>query len=286
MTRTHTYTYTRTFTLPEYYVITNVGTFMQTPLPKKMPNQMVLHQVLAANPNYFRAVKRMQHLYKPRIILDNGAHEDCLASEEAYKGMIEELQPDVVVLPDLIGQRWEDSFKVSLKFSEWMIAHFPQMEMIFACQGEDPPQTLKAYAQAYRELPADKFIIGFGQSYLCWQRDGLRDDMARRELMYRLIKYMGFAIDDVQHRGHILGGRWNTCPMDECYQQLNITGLDSVKPCTCAVQGTTYPVRTNGKIDLADMSVPHSIGSLVQNINTFIDAYQLAPIDWPSVWMK
>jgi hypothetical protein len=163
---------------------------------------------------------------------------------------------------------------------------------MFAAQGEDRDDVLCQYDWALRTLNPRDYIIGFGQAYLQWA-DGYTDQDRRRsdwekprqEMIEDIESYSGLQKMNL-FQFHILGARWNPMPLFHLLEKVNIVGLDSVKPCTCAFASTYYPVykQEHRKIDLCD-EVQHCLtNSLTLNIDRLIDAYSLQPVDWSRIY--
>lgn len=275
------------FNPPNYYMILNVGMMVQRPALHFYPYHMILAQQYAKGGEEYRsAVKTLSYgansVPNRQLILDNGAHEGIDIDSESYKEIIEELRPDVVVLPDLVGRPAEESFKVSQRFSHWVMSHYPHMKTMFAGQGQNQDEILEIYGDAFAEWDPARCIIGFGQAYLTWEdpKKGLTQEKARITMIQDIVSYEG-AKHLQNHQFHILGGRWGPQSLAWFRDKLNITGLDTVKPLTSCLSKMQYPHYAEGhqKTDLLGTELVTDL-ELKASVDELVDAYDLAPISW------
>lgn len=264
---------------PRYYMITNAGTMIHSTELRNYPYHLVLAQMCLANPLYMNMAKELCMRRGHYVILDNGAHEGQLVGDDDYIDVIREIMPHVAVMPDLIGEHSAASRDRSLEFATRMFSAFgSKVKGMFAGQGSSPEDVINGYEWAYQNLDPSWFAIGFGQSYLQFERpaDGFVDEMARSALLLRLRDRLGFKTPE--HTGHILGARWvpdsNTSGLVDSYAGLNICGLDTIKPCKCALDKTLYPVRLPGKIDRDSMQSADERVVLL-NAASLADVYDL-----------
>lgn len=270
-----------------YYMIVNTGTLIQSQVCQRYPYHMVLAQQYIADEVYRATLAKMQELDTCRIILDNGAHEEIDIDLDIYKAVIKELEPDCVVLPDLVGRPGSKSYHHSMAFADWMEEHQPDARLMFAAQGENKEDILYQYDLAHRSLDPGIFMIGLGQAYLHWVKDSWtkQHEAARQAMILDMIKYGGLDLMQA-HQYHILGGRWSPAHYGRIGTMINISGLDSVKPCTCAYTGMKYPKRVMGKdkLGLCDSSYTVSPGLLTHNIDLMGISYGLNQIDWGALY--
>lgn len=276
-----------------YYMIVNTGTLIQSQVCQRYPYHMVLAQQYIADETYRATLAKMQELDTCRIILDNGAHEGIDIDLDVYEAVIMELEPDCVVLPDLVSRPGSQSYDLSMAFAEWMWKHQGGTRLMFVAQGENKEDVLYQYHRAHRYLDPKDFMIGLGQAYLHWVKDPWTNqhEAARQAMILDMIRYGGLDLMQA-HQYHILGGRWSPAHYGRIGSMINISGLDSVKPCTCAYAGTSYPVYpyNKGKIDLCDSTYAVSNDLLTLNIDRLTTSYGMRQINWAlmygtkSVW--
>lgn len=260
----------------EYYMIVNMGTLGMCDYVQFYPRQLVLAQIYVQEKYYrktLRNIRRRSSIpgYPQRIILDNGAHENAQVSTEDYFQVVCDLEPDVVVLPDKIGEAHYDSRNFSMLFGSMIKNKFPRMEMMYVPQGRNKEEILAEFQWAYLsgQLP-ENVIVGWGQSYLTWEDEHLKDEDARFRLMSDVSKLMKGR--EIKHRSHILGGRWRPRNFGPFYNYFNFRGLDSIKPCTCALQGKTYPEYKHRKTEIESMACA-DVDLLYENIGVFCEQY-------------
>lgn len=230
-----------------YYLITNVGTFVGSDFALKYPRHLILlRQLRAGGQAFLDRLAQMRRHTMPSIILDNGLAEGHVANTDEYMDAIKKTRPSCVVLPDLLDVSAAESRNHSLDFADRIRKECPNllnegMRMMFVPQGLNPHDNLACYAWALQRLDPTNFVIGIGLSWKLWQKQHPELDKeteAARELMFEQIMAIP---SSSRYRFHVLGGRWGASHLYARYP--NIVGLDSVKPCTCALNGMVYPHR-------------------------------------------
>lgn len=267
----------------KYYLITNVGSY-DLSVVQRYPFHMVLAQVYNKSPSLRRNLDSMKATYRPRIIMDNGAHEDGQIHFDQYIEAILRLRPDVVVLPDLIGWPHGHSRSFSMEFRDKLRALLPpeyikHIQFVYVPQGSNSGEVLEEFDWALKALSPLRYIIGFGQAYLHWCLSP--EDVDSEAPRQKMIEDVLTRRQPPDHRFHILGARW--------HPELNLAlwspfvGIDSIKPSICAAAGTTYPQRphlsTLGnryRLSYLDDKRADPDG-LIANINEFISAYSCDP---------
>lgn len=278
---------------PNYYMIVNIGTLLHSQICQRYPYHMVLAQQWAASEAYRQTISKMQLMDNCRIILDNGAHEGIDIDIDLYTKVVRELEPDVVVLPDLVGRPGDESRALSLKFADALAKqHGCPIKYMFAAQGQDRDDVLFQYDWAMTYLDPKDYIIGLGQAYLQWTNEPVGQDRGgpdwekpRQKMIEDMEAYAGLTKLQA-YQFHLLGARWNPMALFRIYRKLNIVGLDSIKPCTCTFAGTYYPVykQEKRKLDLCDDNGYCSTNALTLNIDRLVDAYGLQTIDWSKIY--
>lgn len=112
-----------------------------TPLLREFASMSRYHLVLAqvTQPSYFKFYKEMK-ARGDYIILDNGAYELARFDPRRYAEIIDDLKPDLVVLPDILLGDVADSFAYSTGMRIWLesvLKHKPEwMIALQAPQGQ------------------------------------------------------------------------------------------------------------------------------------------------------
>jgi hypothetical protein len=222
------------------------------------PNTLVLAQLCTSRGYRTRIKQKLED--GDRIILDNGAHEGIDIDLNEYKQIALDLLPSVVVLTDLVGRSNLDSRKQSLEFIRRLSVDDSEKFMragtkfMYVPQGQTKDQVLYDYAWALDNLSSEQYVIGLGQGYLCWvdADHDANDETTRAPMIEQVMeKAHGYP-----HEFHVLGARWAAGGCDYSIYE-NITGIDSIKPCTCASFGLTYPQRPpKGQRSVDRMSAP------------------------------
>jgi hypothetical protein len=258
-----------------YYMITTKG-MIDSPLAQVYKHHMLLAQTMSDSVMSL-AGKGLCCDPNKIVILDNGAHENALVDDGVYMDIIDYLRPQVVVLPDLIGELGGKSFERSMAF-ERRVRHYQtrtewRCKFMIPVQGNSRTDVLITYdsvMHALQKAPGD-YILGFGQSYLQFLQSPEEQHTEVRR--YELIREVMMNPLAKRFRFHVLGGRW--WPGDYSHW-LNIIGLDSIKPLTCALSGTIYPACPGEarKLDLLDTRRVDS-RLFTQNVGAFAKAYGL-----------
>lgn len=270
-----------------YWMICNVGTLMRNTYARHYPRHLVLAQLWRDSIPYRDAISSMQRSHGTEIILDNGAHEGELVTDDCYLEVIQELNPNIIVLPDLIGQSGSISIERSLEFCQKLDKRgfYGPGGLMIPCQGLTPPNVVDAYSHAMATLDPKRFIIGFGQSYKVFEESpevrglNVQEEDARFKLMKRVLQHYKAP----EFRFHILGGRWKASRkfVETVWRNdeyiIRFTGLDSIKPCTCSLNEIMYPNRPISPVDRRSMNSA-TIHKLVYNVAAFCDAYGLINI--------
>ncbi len=228
----------------KFHLITNVGTLIKSPLAIDYPSTLALAHIYAKHPAYANTLK-MKIRVGHRVILDNGAHEGIDIDLAEYAKVITDLAPSVVVMTDLINRPREESRKRSFELFDHL-AEFQQSDaamntqFMYVAQGTSKQEVLDEYEWAINELDPVLFIIGLGNGYLHWVREtGDENKEETRMPMVGEVLGMPGAED---HEFHVLGARWSADNSDYAYFE-NISGIDTIKPCTCASSGLVYPTK-------------------------------------------
>lgn len=262
--------------LPEYHMIVNAGTFLNCAYARAYPRHLFLAQMIAAD-HYYEAVVTDYCREHTDTILDNGAHEGLDFDVATYLEIAASVMPGMVVLPDLIGQHHADSRKHSMASACSLMQrlHTRCPRMMYAPQGQNEDEILQEYAWAQTELDPQIYTIGFGQSYLAFEREGLTDEEARGYLMRQVLAGQP---ENAQCRYHVLGARWSPENFRPLYKSYSFTGLDTIKPCTVSLNGdgvSLYPCKPQrNKLDLMDPRIADGI-RLRDNVMALCSAYGL-----------
>jgi hypothetical protein len=238
-----------------YYMIANIGTLVQSKMVQRYPYHLFLAQLYIESEDYRSTIKRMRIEYGTRVILDNGAHEGEIIEPDLYAEVLQDmLCPDLpmtVVLPDLIGFNAIRSRVRGMVFME-RFERFPELTFMYVPQGEHQEDIVREFYLAQERLDPNRCILGFGQSYLKWEDQYVRDEDARFQLVRRVVEGGRHPVPY-----HILGARWRPRRwdwLDGYRNEIKVLGLDTVKPITCALGHTMYPSKPgSGKVDLSSM---------------------------------
>lgn len=241
-----------------FYLITNIGTFMGEERIRQLPYHLVLAQVLETDSTYYGCVLKVCR--EREVILDNGAYEGIVFSPDKYLEMALDLKPWCVVLPDLVGEDAKLTRKLSIDFS----LKLPEdQQVMYVPQGRTPEEVLDEYDWAVEHMNPDLTILGIGKSYLLW---GEGED-ARSEMLDEI----AMTEPACDSRYHILGARWvPTKTFAETY--IPVIGIDTMKPCACALAGIVYPDEPTEKISHLSPEVA-SWELLCMNTAAFCTAY-------------
>lgn len=265
-------------TKPIYYMIANLGTLLASPTARRYSYHMVLAQPYASSGAMRSIIEAMISVRGTEFILDNGAHEGEVMDDDEYMQVVKSLKPECVVLPDLIGRPWKESRDRSIDFDDKLRSGLVNSEMrrMFVPQGDSKEGILAAVDWACSNLDPDQYTIGLGQSYLTWETETRKDEAARAAMILD-IRAQIHPSDLAVSRFHLLGGRWSPVHIDMMAPKgsLLIVGLDSIKPCTCALNQVLYPERPeNNKTDFLDERIA-SEHALSHNMYDFCRLYGL-----------
>lgn len=269
----------------QFYLITNTAMLKKYEWTRRYKYHLVLAQVLARDQEYFELVQTM--IAKgASVILDNGIHEGVVCSLSEYYEIANELQPECIVLPDLIGAHAIESRTRSLVFYRWLLQRkWPVPSTMYVPQGLCQREIVDDFLWSlnyFQDQPCS-IRIGMGNAYkYCYTNADKEHNTSPEEVKVRLVKAMLFecarcAAIETFPQMHILGGR---AISSKWYGlQPNIVGIDSLDPCRCALDGQFYPVKeseydrsTKSAFDFMD----HRTGSftmLHENCRRFCDEY-------------
>lgn len=260
---------------PPYYFIGTVGAMTHSRLARSYPYQLILAQMWLGSVDYQRAVISMKweldRNQSYNIILDNGAHEGINISLEDYFTVVLQASPSCVVLPDLIGKSHIDSRIRSMLFAEQVLKLYPATKLMYVPQGRNRDEIVEEFEWAQNELDPNTYTIGFGQSYLTWETDEEKDEVARLRLVGTIMSHS----NAYRARYHILGARWHPKSFANHFDKFHFVGLDTIKPCHCCLEGRMYPSKPPRKIDRMDKACP-SDALLSANIQKLCDHYELS----------
>lgn len=251
-----------------YYLIANTGTLLHNPYAQSYQRQLMLTQMFEKDPRLMTVAKHIRK--NARIILDNGEYEGFSVSTRQYTEVIKELMPQVVVLPDLFQGDAEKSRQTSLAYWDELCSKLgPKVHRItpmYVPQGRTKEENFQAFEWAIKYLPPKKFIIGFGKSYLLWRNsvDEPHTETIRERMIHAVMALPGAA----KHHFHVLGARWT---FTRAYGQYpGILGVDTYKPCRCALAGRVY---TDTIKDGDVAHVPHHSVLEATQLRTNVEAF-------------
>lgn len=233
-----------------YYMIVNAGTLLHYESVRTYPRHLVLAPVLARNSDMLDTVREMIKS-GVAVILDNGAYEGELMSTKEYAQMVAFLQPTVAVLPDLPNHNHLDSRDCSMDAWRQIRQLNPTQKVMYQPQGVTREQVLKEYSHIIHTYTGHQaLVIGLGLAYKHWLPGGptsaTPDDEGAREHM--VVSVMNIP-NAHKHKYHILGGRWEGSWLFSDNWP-NIKGLDTAKPCNCALAGQAFPCpNVNSQVD-------------------------------------
>lgn len=92
------------------------------------------------------------------VILDNGTYEN--GTPMFSPEIVEELVPDVVVLPDYLLQPWEKTWHAAMHFLNTHFDHFPQVKWMYVPQAEEGDY--EGFIRSYEEIKDDPRITWLG----------------------------------------------------------------------------------------------------------------------------
>lgn len=261
-----------------FYMIPDAGSFLRSPWVQGYPFQLLLWQQFAAQSSVDRArMIWIAQSTRDRVqcrILDNGAHEDLQCPAGDYLMLALAVKPDILVLPDTVGDENTKSRERSLSFVDKLNLNGYKGRFMYAAQGASYGQVLEEYAWALDNLDPVQFVIGFGQSYLTLVKDvGDKDkERTRLPLIDRVLNHPNSRWFEF----HILGGRWHPVNIGHRYPSSKILGVDSIKPFKCAAGLTMYPQQGTTWLkpeDQREDQIP--LGQVYLNMAAFGDAYGL-----------
>lgn len=258
----------------KFWPIFNLGTLIGNPYAAMVGNQLVLAQHYIYNHRYQQAILNIKHWNGTRFILDNGAHENERVDNDDYLQVVLRLNPWAFVLPDIVlGSAVESrilGFEFLTKVREVWAGVDEEAMFFYAPQGRTPEETLQEYQWAIETLNPRRYIVCFGQSYLAWLEDASEKDveLRREQLFTEVMEIKG----SENFMYHILGGRWKPTAMYGNHPR--VVGLDSIKPCRCALEDKVYPAKAQCfTYILSDERT--AVDTLAHNIAEFCNLYAL-----------
>jgi len=290
-----------------FHIITNVGMLLKSELVRGFARTLCLAQ-LYKEPGYAEALKE-KIANGDRVILDNGAHEGIDYPIAEYLAIALDLQPTVVVLTDLVGRTSEQSRANSFRLlwaltgqnetecpePDWAVVRdaFPKTKFMYVPQGANKQQVMDDYRWAINNLDPDLFIIGFGQGYLCWASNEweVNQEATRLPMVMAALdehaKWLQKQADDNAQallegkpqkeiktfEFHVLGARWSADSIHYGHISPYISGIDTIKPTTCAFTNRVFPNRPDIRSIVRESSDVVSEALLIQNINAFCVEY-------------
>jgi hypothetical protein len=244
----------------DFHVILNIGSLAQINV-SMYRYHLMLAQVLLSNSTALNdAIHIREHVSIQSLILDNGAHEGELVTDSDYIRIVKELDPTMVVLPDLIGQSSEESAARTVAFYKRLRENDYTKRVMLVGQGTDLQDTIECYRQLLEWvtlLPEDQqrlVTFGYGQAYAhvaktiydmikhfvggpYWAPSPSQEfaEMARRFMIARIFEEVPYIRN---WQAHLLGARWAafTDPLP-----CNFVSFDSYKPTSAAMYNKTYP---------------------------------------------
>ena len=223
----------------KYYMIANVGTYLNSHYSLNFPQHLFLVQQFKT-PGMFGVAHQIK-ANGGEIILDNGAYESIDLDLQFYGEVIREIQPDWIVLPDKPFSSAEESRAISLFFlkqlqdREITNDHYDP-KYIYVPQGQCIDEVISEFVQCSHRFKSEYFRLAFGLAYKLWDS---RMDM--------VVEVLDADIHPDTHF-HLLGARWDPVPFGGINK---IKGIDTIKPLRSAVTGADYPIY-GAKIDHQD----------------------------------
>lgn len=245
-----------------YYLIANVGTILKSPVARTYPRHLVLAPAILSNPVY-RSILNTMSKSGIKFILDNGAAEAVDIGLNVYLQIVEDLNPWCVILPDLLNRPRLQSRAKSLDFLAMLKAAKYTGHVMYVPQGSNQDEILDEYDWAATDgLALYHWRLGMGRSFLHW---GTQE--VHRIQMFQEV-HQNAAARNASF--HILGA--TTHPTIYYSEQPNVIGIDSSKPCNCALSRLTYPCcPPRGMRDTLRKCAPEQL--LVTNIQSFCYKY-------------
>ncbi len=227
---------------PPFYLIANIGTLQSSPYAQAYKKHLVLAHLVPQHPLYRRIILNMINRGHD-VILDNGAYESSIVTNTVLEEIIIDLEPPCVVLPDLVDQNAWDSFNASITFYRHFQDTYPELwartRWMLVPQGTSKDNVIDVYRGILSNPTLYQGItLGVGLAYKMW--NGSDDEHGRKQMWDEINALPG--AQDAEF--HILGARWNPTRYYSCP---NVVGLDTMKPCRCALNNYTYPVRKDVK---------------------------------------
>lgn len=148
--------------------------------------------------NFFLSVRKI--FPSAWITLDNSSAEHSLVTEEALLSVVEELQPNEVISPDVLFNK--DQTLANLNSFVEKMKEFPNTE-IFACpQGENK----QAWVDCYKEMLGNKSVstIGLSKIAVPFAFQGLDNDKGIAESRQEAVQYL-FDNNLIRKPLHFLG---------------------------------------------------------------------------------
>lgn len=266
----------------QYLMIADTVNYISSPLALSYPSILMLAQLCKASE--YRAVTIMKRMMGHYVVLDNGAHEGIDFDVDEYVELVKELLPSTVVLSDLVGRPFRDSYEVSYACMRKIKERVPEYSGYFmvAPQGTDQEDTIRAFDHFldFRDgvWAESDIILGIGCCWEHWCRPDKPTDRDREDTRIRMIQEIH------KHTGlmqwelpvHILGARWDAGVANQFYNNWSAAKwIDTIKPCTCASNRMLYPHIPDAKrLKLDDIDAPRVDDvHWFNNIRRFCAAY-------------
>jgi hypothetical protein len=226
---------------------------------------LLLAQILLQEKRFEQAAWDLTKEGEATVILDNGAYEKKLVDDDDYLRLIDHINPDIVVAPDLVGFTAKKSAQRSLEFYDRLVGDRGYNgSVMLVGQGLNLMDAIDCYnilhewTYSLSDDDAENIIFGFGQSYLRVLEMGidlvfeqespeirevytdkmrhLYGEWARRYLISRVYEQVPGIIN---YPAHMLGARWIPCkdPLPSNFQS-----FDSYKPTHCALNDKYLPI--------------------------------------------
>ncbi len=273
-----------------FYLITNKASLVNNPVVRLYPRHLILAHLLREDPAYAGIVERWIKAARVderplHVIMDNGAYEKQIVGTGDLVALAAYLKPDVIVMPDAVGEPHRATWELGQVFVEHMEKKLRTMHTasrsklarqydpiyMYVSQGVSPHDVMEGYALAMNKLDPQKYVMGLGLGYKAWlsPSDPEESEAARERMVediFSLPKSSTF-------RWHILGARWNATKHFAEYSPY-ICGLDTFKPCQSALNGMRYPGRIPEKVDHRDPRIV-DVDILNRSMEVFASMYDL-----------
>lgn len=251
----------------KFYLISNWGTLNRKKYTQEYPRHLWLAQVLLRYPERVTFAKTLMIDNELEVILDNGAYEGVIIHPDKYLELAIALNPWCVVLPDLVNVDYKKSRERCMSFYHRLTDENGFMgRVMYVPQGQSKAQVLEDFSWAIQYLPPERFTIGLGKCYQFWGKD----ENARIEMFRNICARSPSQQKFINTKFHMLGAR--KIPTEYFAQQINIIGIDSLKPIRCANAAILYPKTPTIPFD-HDAQMPIADVDVRRNVRAFCQAY-------------